>query len=160
MKIARQEAQAETHMSQCELFSCGLKSPSYHRLEWRSSPSSDNPSPRSGMIIRQHRNTRSSTLYQNDRAVVCTRVFSPLVRKTTDQDTRAIMIAQKIALTAIAAATAAIEKILLIFLTSSQKVSSKLKGDFCPLKTNFEQKLIYIIYDRKSQAKHLKYDII
>jgi len=42
-----------------------------------------------------------------------------------------------------------IEKILLIFLTSSQKVSSKLKGDFCPLKTNFEQKLIYIYISYK-----------
>lgn len=131
--------------SQGELFSCGLKSPSYHRLEWRSSPSSDNPSPRSEMIRRQHRNTRSSTLCQNDRAVVCTRMFSPLVRKTTDQDTMAIMIAQKIALTAIAAATAAIEKILLIFLTSSQKVSSKLKGDFRPKTKLWAKVNIYII---------------
>lgn len=139
-------------MSQCELFSCGLKSPSYHRLEWQSLPSSDNPSPRSGMIIRQHRNTRSSTLCQNDRAVVCTRVFSPLVRKTTDQDTRANIVAQKIMLMTIVMAINIIEKILLIFLTSSQKVSSKLKGDFCSLKTNFEQKLIYIYHRRPKKS--------
>ena len=146
MKIARQESSSRDLTSQGELFSCGLKSPSYYRLEWRSSPSSDNPSPRSGMIRRQHRNTRSSTLCQNDRAVVWIRACNAPVRKTNPQAIRANIVAQKIMLMAITMTINIIEKILLIFLTSSQKVSSKLKGDFCPLKTNFEQKLIYISY--------------
>ena len=145
MKIARQESSSRDLTPQGELFSCGLKSPSYHRLEWRSSPSSDHPSPRSGMI-RQRSARRTPTLCQNDRAGVLKRLCSDPVRKTNPQAIRANIVAQKIAPTAIAAAAAAIEKILLIFLTSSQKVSSKLKGDFRPLKTNFEQKLIYISY--------------
>jgi len=108
-------------------------------------------------MIRQRSARRTPTLCQNDRAGVLKRLCSAPVRKTTDQDTRASIVAQKIMLMVITMTINIIEKILLIFLTSSQKVSSKLKGDFCPLKTNFEQKLIYIYHIRsKKSSKTLK----
>jgi len=89
--------------------------------------------------INKERAITTPTLCKKDRAGVWSRALHVLVRKTTDQDNRAIIIAQNIRLMAATTATAIATNTVantmqtfFIFLTSSQKVSSKLKGDFRP----------------------------
>jgi len=85
--------------------------------------------------INKERAITTPTLCKKDRAGVWSRALHVLVRKTTDQDNRDIIIAQNIRLMAATTATAIATNTMqtfFIFLTSSQKVSSKLKGDFRP----------------------------